>query len=386
MFVRTTAINKILQMKARKKVIQGGSSAGKTFGVLPILIDKCCKEPNLEVSVVAESVPHLKKGALKDFIKIMKATNRWRESNYNATDRKYTFGNGSYIEFFSPESIIGSRRNILYINEAPFIKYEDYYQMAIRTSGEIFMDFNPFNEFWVHTEVLKESDSELLILTYRDNEALPVNVLQDFEQAKLKSDAELKSGKAGYWTNFVNVYVDGKIGTLQGAIFNNWNQINEVPKDADLIAYGLDWGFTNDATGLIAVYKWNGKLIVKELLYETRLTNSMLVDKMKALNIPLDADIVADSSEPKSIQDLINMGYSETKGASKGQDSVRISINKLQEFEILVTSDSLNLIKELRGYVWLDSQKPIDKNNHCIDPLRYVALNCLMSNNYFEMG
>ncbi len=373
-------------MKARKKVIQGGSSAGKTFGVLPILIDKCCKSPNLEISVVAESVPHLKKGALKDFIKIMKATGRWNENRYNATDRKYTFANGSYMEFFSPESIIGSRRNILYINEAPFIKYEDYYQMAIRTSGEIFMDFNPFNEFWAHTEVLKEADSELLILTYRDNEALPVNVIQDFEQARIKADAELKSGKAGYWCNFVNVYVDGKVGTLQGAIFNNWSQIDTIPKEAEFIANGLDWGFTNDATGLIEVYKWNNKLIVKELIYETRLTNSMLFNKMRELKIPLDNDIIADSSEPKSIQDLINFGYYNIRGANKGQDSVRSSINKLQEYEILVTSDSLNLIKELRGYVWLDGQKPIDKNNHLIDPLRYVALNKLMVDNYFEIS
>lgn len=388
-FKRTSAINKILTLNKRKRVIQGGSSAGKTIAILAILIDKCTKTPNLEVSVVAESIPHLKRGALKDFIKIMKATNRFNEMRYNITERRYTFQNNSYIEFFSPESVIGSRRHILYINEAPFIKYEDYYQLAIRTSDLIFIDFNPINEFWAHNEVLKEKDSDFIILSYKDNEALPINVIEDFNNAVIKASEERSRGVDGYWCNFERVYINGQIGSLQGVVFNNWKTIDTIPKDAELIAYGLDWGFAKDQTGVVACYKWNNKILVKELLYEVGLTNSMIAQKLIQLQINRHIDIIADSAEPKSIQDLINFGFN-VLSANKGEDSIRQSINKLQEFEILVTEDSLNLIKELRGYVWQKKQdgsldsKPIDRNNHLIDPIRYVALNKL-GQSYFEI-
>lgn len=392
MYKITTAVKKIRAMKARKKVIPGSSSAGKTIAILIILIDMCTKRPNLEVSVVSESIPHLKKGALKDFLKIMKATGRFNAGRYNATDRKYTFANGAYIEFFSPESVIGSRRNVLYINEANYIKYDDYHQMAIRTSDEIFIDFNPANEFWAHTEVAREANAEIITLTYLDNESRPSNVDEEFAIAMGKAEKEKAQGLpiTSFWQNWCRVYVHGLTGNLQGVIFNNWNQTPDVPTNAQLIAYGLDWGFSNDQTGIVAVYRWNDNLILHELLYETNLTNSQLVVKMKALKIRTDVDLICDSAEPKSIQDLRNMGFGNAVAAKKGPDSVRASINKLQEFSILVTEESQNLIKELRGYMWQRDTsgamtgKPIDHNNHLIDPTLYVVLNKFLIKGYTE--
>ena len=183
-FVVTTAIKKMLRLKKRKRIIQGGTSAGKTFGVLPILIDKAIREPLLEISVVSESIPHLRRGALKDFLKIMMMTNRYRDIQFNKSTLKYTFSNGSYIEFFSvdqPDKLRGARRNILYINECNNVPFEAYNQLAIRTSGDVWLDYNPTNEFWVHREVLKDDDSELIILTYKDNEALPESIVKEIE-------------------------------------------------------------------------------------------------------------------------------------------------------------------------------------------------------------
>jgi len=369
-------------MKARKKVIQGGSSAGKTFGIIPILIDKACKNSNLEITVMSESVPHLKKGAMKDFIKIMKATNRWHESRFNSTDRKYKFANGSYIEFIPPNSVIGARRNILYVNEANRIKYQDYHQAAVRTSDDIYIDFNPTDSFWAHEEVLKETDSELLILTYKDNEGLPPNVVDDFIQARLKADREKHSGREGYWANWCKVYIDGEIGSLQGVVFN-FEIIKEIPQGAERIGYGLDWGFSADPTALVKVCKDGTKLYVQELIYETGLLNSDIHSRFQSLGVPTHVPIIADSADPKSIADLKRLGGYTITGANKGQDSIRASIAKLQEYTIYVTEDSTNLIKELRNYCYLqdDTGKstgvPIDAYNHAIDALRYVALNLL---------
>ena len=175
MLKRTTAINKILKLKKRVKIIQGGTSAGKTFGILPILIDKATRTPRLEISIVAESIPHLRRGALKDFLNIMKWTNRFFDSRYNKSLLRYEFANGSYIEFFSADDsskLRGARRDILYINECNNVAFNSYNELSIRTKSDIYLDFNPANEFWVHTELKDEVDSDFLILTYKDNEAL----------------------------------------------------------------------------------------------------------------------------------------------------------------------------------------------------------------------
>ena len=168
MLKRTTAINKILALKKRIKIIQGGTSAGKTFGILPILIDKAAKKGGLEISVVAESIPHLRRGALRDFLKVMKWTNRFVDDRFNKSLLKYEFANGSFIEFFSADDskkLRGGRRNILYINECNQISFESFLEMSIRTKDEVFLDYNPTAEFWVQTELEGQEDAEKIILT-----------------------------------------------------------------------------------------------------------------------------------------------------------------------------------------------------------------------------
>jgi phage terminase large subunit len=388
MLQSTTAIKKILAMKARKKIIQGGTGAGKTFAILTILIDRAIKTEGLEISVVSESIPHLKRGAMKDFIKLMKSTGRWNEDSWNATDRKYTFFNGSYIEFFSPEAILGARRNILYLNEANNISFSDYHQLAVRTSNDIYIDFNPDQEFWAHSEILKEPNTESLILTYKDNEARPSNVDEEFAIALNKAEKEADEGLpiTAFWRNFCEVYIFGRIGNLQGRIFSNWNQVDEIPEDAKFIAYACDPGFSNDPTAVVAVYTHNKELYVHELIYELRLTNADIDNKLVLRGVKKSDPLIVDSAEPKTVEDLKRYGYS-VEPAKKGPDSVRASINQLQEYKINVTKESLNLIKELRSYKWMTDKsgkalnEPCDANNHLIDALRYVALNKLGKNN-----
>lgn len=392
MFRVTTAVRKIRAMKARKKVIPGSSSAGKTIAILIILIDMAIKRPNLEISVIAESIPHLKRGALKDFLKIMKATGRFSASRYNATDRKYTFANGSYMEFFSPESVIGSRRNVLYINEANYIKYDDYHQMAIRTSDEIFLDFNPANEFWATTKVINEPNAETITLTYLDNESRPANVDEEFGIALAEAEKEKAQGLpiTSYWQNWCRVYVHGLTGNLQGVVFNNWELIDVIPDGVPFLSHGLDFGFTNDPTALIAVYLKDKNIYLNQLIYETQLINSDIVAKLPGLNVQKQDTIIADSAEPKSIAEIKRSGYNVTS-AKKGADSIKASIDKLQEYKIFITKDSTDIIKEFRSYRWkVDSSgkslnEPVDFMNHGIDAVRYVALNKLRKGGFFEV-
>ena len=369
-------------MAARKKVIQGGTSAGKTYAILAVLIHIAAKAKT-EISVVSESIPHLRRGAMKDFGKVMQWTNRWRDEGWNKTLLTYTFANGSTIEFFSADQeakLRGARRQVLYINEANNIEFEAYHQLAIRTSEAIYIDFNPVSEFWAHTEVLAEQDSELLVLTYRDNEALPATIRDDIEAA------QVKAATSTYWANWWKVYGLGEVGSLQGVVFDDWQQVDGIDFAGDkLVAIGLDWGYTNDPTAVVAVYKRGSAILLHELIYQNGLTNQDIADHLRKLGIGRSWPIIADSAEPKSIEEVHRLGFN-IHPATKGADSIRNSIDILKRQPLLVTRESTNLIKELRNYTW-DTDRtgaslgvPIDRYNHAIDAVRYVALNKLSAN------
>jgi phage terminase large subunit len=380
MFKRTTSINKILSLKRRIKIIQGGTSAGKTFGILPILIDKCAKEKGLEVSVVAETIPHLRRGALKDFLKIMRWTNRYFDDRFNKTLLRYEFANGSSIEFFSADDaskLRGARRDILYINECNNVTFESYNELAIRTKREVYLDFNPANEFWVHKELKDEPDTDFIILTYKDNEALDESIVSQIEKNRDKA------ATSSYWANWWRVYGLGEVGSLEGVVFNNWKEIDTIPKEAKLIGIGLDFGYTNDPTAAIEIYNYNGTRIINELVYRTGMVNSDI-----AKILPSGVIIYADSSEPKSIEEIRRQGKT-IKGVTKGADSINYGIDVMQRQDYLVTKQSTNLIKELRSYCWdTDKQgqrmrRPIDHYNHAIDALRYHEMEALgLKSNY----
>jgi phage terminase large subunit len=380
MFQRTTATNKVLALKRRTKIIQGGTAASKTYSILAVLINKAIQQPNLEISVVAESIPHLRRGALKDFLKILKWTNRFNDEQFNKSLLTYNFKNGSVFEFFSADDsskLRGARRDILYINECNNVTFESYNELSIRTKKEVFLDFNPANEFWVHTELKDEPDADFIILTYKDNEALDNSIVQQIEKNRDKAKT------SSYWANWWRVYGLGEIGMLEGVIFSNWKQINQLPSDARLVGIGLDFGYTNDPTAAVEVYTWNGQRILNELVYRTGMINSDIA-KILPDNVP----IYADSSEPKSIEEIRRYGKT-IKGVTKGKDSINFGIQIMQSQEYLVTSNSTNLIKELRGYIWdtdktgVRLNKPIDFNNHSIDGLRYHEMEVLGVNPHY---
>ena len=369
----TTAIRKISRLKKRIKIIQGGTSAGKTYGILPILITKAATYPLTEISVVAESIPHLRRGALKDFLKIMKETGRYFDERFNKSLLKYEFANGSFIEFFSADDsskLRGARRDVLYINECNNVTFESYNELAIRTKKEVYLDFNPSNEFWVHTELKDTADTDFLILTYKDNEALDESIVREIEKNRDKAET------SSYWRNWWNVYGLGQVGSLQGVVFNNWKIIDTIPSEAKLIGIGLDFGYSVDPTAIIEIYNYNGQRIANEIVYQTGMLNS---DIAKAL--PKGIIVYADSSEPKSIEEIRRYGIM-IKGVTKGKDSINYGIQVMQEQEYLVTSNSTNLIKELRGYIW-DSDRSGTRLNkptgadHGIDAFRYHEMETL---------
>jgi len=381
---KTKALGKLRRLDKRIKVVRGGTSAGKTICILLILIDYAIRNKGKEISVVSESIPHLRRGALKDFLGILKGMNRYKDSQFNKSTLKYTFTNGSYIEFFSTDQadkLRGARRTDLYINECNNVPFDAYQQLVVRTSGNIWLDYNPASLFWVDKELIGKEDTDFITLTYKDNDSLSETIVREIEKAKEKGNTST------YWANWWRVYGLGELGSLEGACIPDWKEIDTIPVEARLLGYGMDFGYSIDPTTLIALYKWNDAYIYDEVLYKKGMLNRDISRFLDANDIR--ETIVADSAEPKSIAELQQYGHN-IHGVSKGRDSVVYGINLMNQNEIYVTSRSKNLKKELGGYIWAKDkegntlQKPSGLHPDCIDAARYVLTDQLENPNKGE--
>jgi phage terminase large subunit len=381
---KTIALKKLQKLESRIRIVKGGTSASKTISILALLINYAINNRGKEISVVSESIPHLRRGALKDFLSILKGLNRYSDSQYNKSTLKYTFSNGSYIEFFStdqPDKLRGARRTDLYINECNNVPFDAYTQLAVRTSGVIWLDYNPSNLFWVDKELIGKKDTDYITLTYKDNNALPESIIKEIEKAKEKAKTST------YWANWWKVYGLGEQGSLEGVCIPDWKEIDNLPEDARLLAYGMDFGYSVDPTTLIGLYKWNDSYIFDEVLYKKGMLNRDISRFLSQLDIK--ENIVADSAEPKSIAELQGYGHS-IYGVSKGRDSIVYGLNLINQNEIYVTARSKNLKRELQGYVWAKDkegntlQKPTGAHPDCIDAARYVLTDQLENPNKGE--
>ena len=354
-----------MELKQRIRAVQGGSSASKTISIILFLIALAQTDKvKTLTSICSESIPHLKRGAIRDFKNIMQEHRYWSESRWNATDSIYTLETGSQIEFFSTDNgdkLRGARRDRLFINEANNVSFEAFEQLEIRTKEFVFLDWNPSSEFWFYTDVLgKREDLDHIILTYKDNEALDQSVIDSLEQRK---------NRKGWWM----VYGLGLLGEVEGRIYKDWKIVDEIPHEARLERRGLDFGYTNDPTAIVDIYHFNGGYILDEVCFRKGLSNRQIADIL--LSNP-DVLVIADSAEPKSIDEIREYGVN-IIGASKGKDSVRNGIQLVQDQRISVTKRSVNVIKEYRNYLWATDKdgkvlnEPEHQFSHSQDAIRY---------------
>lgn len=348
-------------------VNQGGTSSSKTYSTLQLLTMIALKSKHpLLISVMSESLPHLKKGAIKDFESILQMAGLYDEKIINRTDKQYKVGN-STIEFFSADlgKATGPRRDILYLNECNNIPYAVFDAAAIRTAKTIFLDYNPTNEFWVHEKIftLPKEEYFFRVSTYLDNNHLPDAIKRDIENKRERDPM--------WW----KIYGLGELGSIEGLVFPDFHQVDTLPQGGRSI-YGMDFGFSNDPTTFVNIVVQGDNLYLDQHLYQTGMTSSDIINFLKSDNISRTSEIVADSADPRVITEINRAGYN-CHPSFKGPDSIRLGIDAIKRHKIHVTRRSTDLVKELRNYKYRMSHEgkylnqPIDFWNHCIDATRY---------------
>ena len=366
--------------KSNKRIVieQGGTRSGKTFNILLwIIFSYTLRNKGKTVSIARKTYPALRTSAMRDFLDILKQSGLYNENRHNKTSGEYNL-NGNLIEFISldqPTKVRGRKRDLLFINEANELTWEDWQQLVFRTKERIIIDYNPSDEFhWIYDRVKTREDAEFHITTYRNNPFLDNSIIDEIKR--------LKGTDENYW----KIYGLGEIGVGKSLIFNS-GIVDNVPPEAQFLSYGMDFGYTNDPTTLIGIWRKDDSLYFDQLIYQTGMTNQDIAKKLQVLGLGKRDEIFADSAEPKSIDEIYRFGWN-IKPATKGRDSVNIGIDMLKRYKLFVTKSSINTIKEFRNYKWKEDKngnvlnQPVDMYNHSIDACRYGTYNKLSRPNY----
>tara|TARA_Y100000114_G_C11761110_1_gene329797 strand:- start:1143 stop:2294 length:1152 start_codon:yes stop_codon:yes gene_type:complete len=377
MKIKTNVVFKHL-LKSNKKIIveQGGTRSGKTYNILLwIIFSYCTQNTNKIITICRKSFPSLRATVMRDFLDILKIHKMYNEINHNKSSSEYKLYN-NLVEFISldePQKVRGRKRDVLFINEANELYFEDWQQLLFRTNEKIILDYNPSDEYsWIYDKVITRDDADFYITTYKDNTFL--------EQALIKEIERLKETDPQYW----QIYGLGQKGVSKSTIFNY--EESNIPDDAEFLSMGVDYGYTNDPTAHISVYKKGHNLYAQEHLYKTMMTAEDIHSHFKLLNVG-DKIIYSDSSEPRLNDYLRRTGWN-IRPTVKGRDSIIAGIDLLKRYKLYVTPDSKNLIQEFRNYKWSEDKTgkltniPIDKHNHLLDSLRYATFNILSKPNF----
>ena len=359
----TVTFENLLESKHRVTQHIGGTRSGKTYAILQYLIVKAI-ESTQTITIVRKTIPSLKRTVMKDFSDILKSLNIFREDDFNITDRIWRYGD-SIIQFVSTddaEKLRGIKSSILFLEECSEIDEESAFQLMIRTTGQIIMALNPTVSPYHWVRQMK--DCERFVTTYKDNPFL--------EESVVKAIEDLQHTNQKKWL----IYGKGEYAPNDKAIFQ-FETCGHF--ESDFVGFGIDFGFSNDPTALVAVYRTGDRIYLEEHLYEKGLVTSDIADRLRKLDITKSEEIWADSAEPRLIEELYRMGFN-IKPVTKGKDSIKFGINVMNNYKIFVHNKSQNLINELYSYQYATDKygyvtdTPEGGLDHLIDAARYCCM------------
>ncbi len=343
-------------------VNQGGSGSSKSYSLAQLFITKALKEDNKVFSIVRKSMPTLRATAMRDFFNVLEGLGIYSEDNHNKTENIYKI-HGNEIEFFGldePQKVRSRRRDYLWLNEANEMTQESFRQLNMRTNKQVFMDFNPSDEFhWIYDDILTRKDAKLIVSTYKDNPFLPREIVKEIEHFR-----ELDPN---YW----NIYGLGQRGVSSVRIYTRWELIDSLPEGE--MVYGLDFGW-NHPTALTRVVLKDDDVYTQEVIYESYITNQDLIKKMNDIGIDKDTYMFADSAEPQRIEEIKKAGYN----IYPADKDVKKGIDTIKSRRLFVDKESSNALKELKSYSWKTKDdrvldEPVKIRDDFVDSLRYAV-------------
>lgn len=363
-------------LSSDKKILieQGGTRSGKTYNILLwIIFQYCTHNRGKTITICRKTFPSVRATVMRDFLDILRTFEIYREEFHNKSNSEYyLFGN--LVEFISldqPQKVRGRKRDLLFGNEINELSWEDWQQLIFRTNERIIGDFNPSDEYhWLYDKVLTREDCDFYKTTYLDNPFLDSTLVSEIERLK-ETDEE-------YW----QIYGLGERATSRATIFK-YIEIEKIPDDAEFVSYGMDYGFTNDPTTLVSVYKKDYNLYFREHLYRTGMTTqdiNLFLRNNNVSNLP----IYADTAEPRLNEELRRMGWN----IRKSEKDIKAGIDMLKRYKLHIEKDSTNAIMEFRNYKWKEDKTgiitnmPIDNHNHIIDAIRYSTYSILSKPNF----
>ena len=359
-------------------VNEGGARSGKSYGIIQCLIYLATQQ-RLRISIVSHSLPHIKRGAYRDFRLIMEHWKLWDDNNFSYTEFVYTFKNGSYIELFGLEDegkARGPGRDILFINEANLLKKELFDQLAMRTTGQILLDLNPADfDCWCYV-LADKPENKKIHSTYKDN-------IENLTKTQVSYIEAYKDADPFMW----EVFGLGMRGKMTDTIYTHWKLCEELPMKGEIFM-GQDFGY-NVPSALVLCEYYENSIYVKELIYEPKLTTNDLVEKYKSIGVSKTIEIFCDNAEPKTIEELCRAGYN-AKAADK---DVTEGIRKVKSMPLYITENSSNIVNEIRTYKWRtdrdgktvsdkDKDEPVKMNDHAMDAMRYAVFTKLSVPSY----
>lgn len=379
MEVKTNKIYRHLEERTTKIVVeQGGTRSGKTYNILLwLILSYCGKNRGRIITICRKTFPAVRATVMRDFLSILNNLNLYQEDSHNKSNAEYIL-NGNLIEFIAldqPQKVRGRKRDVLFCNEANELYYEDFRQLILRTTDFAILDYNPSDEFhWIYDQVIPRDDCAFHQTTYLDNPFLEETVKDEIERLKLVNP--------DYW----RIYGLGERAVSRSTVYR-FQTLRDIPDTAKHLAYGLDFGYSNDPTAMVQVFKDADNLYLREVLYETGLTNQDIGQRLREMGFSRSDVVWADSAEPKSIEELHRMGFN-VKPASKGKDSLPYGIDLLRRHILYWEETSNNGIREMRSYKYIEDKNgnltntPIDEHNHLLDALRYAVMSTLSRPNY----
>ena len=342
---------------------QGGTGSSKTYSLAQLFLLMLVTGKKVLLTVARKTLPALRATAMRDFFDIMKASNLYRVERHNKSNNNYVYKDAE-IEFISIDEahkIRGRKRQYLWLNEANEFPYEDFRQLNLRTEKQVYMDFNPSDEYhWIYDHILTRKDCAFIQSTYRDNPFLEKRRVQEIEL--------LRNMDQNYW----RIYGLGERGISELKIYSHWQYCDKLPDNPDEIIYGLDFGY-NNATALVKIPIKDQNIFTQELIYKSYLTNAQLIEEIKSKNVG-NGVIYADCAEPQRIEEIRKAGFN-VKAADK---DVNKGIDAVKTHAWYITKESVNTLKEVKSYAWKEKDgkaldEPVKVNDHLMDAIRYAV-------------